>query len=604
MFRFLTKLIHKVLKPKSQLDWELREEGKRLAERSKHYRRLRTRNGLARINAAIDALEEAGAPYNTHPSKNPPVPPVLRVPEFVYETSDKTGYPFVPKIESHKMRFEQDPLFGWIPPDWQFGPSLLDGFSTVPVNAFPRELFPDRPSSLRTQIAQDWWRFQSRLWYETLPQYSGPVGHLRNYVIGSGMSINVTLVEEDEESGGEKRTEQIDAQPVDSDPEKDADRELAQRMRVWLKKFAKRNKLRRKVRQSVLNLFRDGENALRVVRGEEFPGLRIVDTSTIRGPHNEIVGPWSFGVLTRWPREWDEPIAYHLWYSDNSHEDVSPDEMCLARLDTVGSNVKRGVPLAYLIRKQLPQLSRLLDCMALGEAARQSIPYVVQHVQADAAQINESMFSVLTGATTEGEYPEESEIKPGEVQHINKGSEYMPPPSAAATNQGGTNTYRALCEAIAAALNVPAWMVTSTADKENYAASTVTESPLTKLIEQYQCIVTDHFEEIFGYAIDMSGEFPEDWRDHVEIRCKLPPPIARDQDKQVATDISLMHEGLKSPQHVCAAQGLNFAEERELTDQAEKQGWEMQAGAMDEPGEGRNSPDNPKMDHPTREDPE
>ena len=102
----------------------------------------------------------------------------------------------------------------------------------------------------------------------------------------------------------------------------------------------------------------------------------------------------------------------------------------------------------------------------------------------------------------------------------------------------------------------------------------------------------------------MSGEFPEDWRDHVEIRCKLPPPIARDQDKQVATDISLMREGLKSPQHVCAAQGLNFAEERELTDQAEKQGWEMQAGAMDEPGEGRNSPDNPKMDHPTREDPE
>ena len=553
----------------------LRRHITRLAE-------IETRNRITAAVHRLEQLEAQGEPIPRQPAQ--PIPPVnsrpaLR-PVYCYETDNATGYPY-----RQAVRYEQDPLFGWpIDVMADFG---LDLSTAFPVNSFPREMFPDRPSSLRHQIAQDAVRFQSRLWFEQCPQYAGVIGHLINYCVGTGMTVDVVALESEEEDverqeQGEAETETPGAVPdADEEPENPNDA-LAEEIQEYLDGFAKfqQNRLKRRVRQSFLNFFRDGEDALRLFPGAEFPAVRSVDTSTIRGPHNEIYGPWSFGVLTSWPLDWEDVQAYHLWHSDNTHEDVSPIELHLAKLDTTGANVKRGVPLAYKARHLLPQMTRLLTCMAVGEAARQAIPYVQQYQLADKAAVRAATPSALEAYDAmradqlHGLSHAGDEIEPGGVQHISKGLEFIPPPTG--SGQSGVLVYRNLCEALAAAFNVPLWFTTSTADQETEASAIVAESPVGLLITNYQGIVGDHYRETLEAVVDMSGRFPANWRDKAEIHCELPSLPSRDEQEAVNADLSMLDKKLLSPQHFCTRHKLDFDEETDLIAQAEAQGWESQ----------------------------
>ncbi len=574
----------------------LDEQRQRLQERIDAIRELELRNRNAYAASRLEQLQAAGVPFFRDA---PPIaPPMESRPSYhavhVYETDAATGYPFVPSV-----KFEQDPLFGW--PISGLGDWIGDLATQVPVGAFPREMFPDRPSTLRTQIAQDAIRFQSRAWFETIPQYSGPIGHLRNYIVGAGLTIDVVPneTEESEEGGvgyeqGTLPTPQAASGDATAQDDGDADGEaaanpneaLAAEIQKYLDGFAKYrfNRLNRRVWESVLNLFRDGEDCLRLFPGGDFPEIRSVDTSTIRGPHNEINGPWSYGVLTSWPKDFEDVQAYHLWHADNSHEDVSPKTCFLAKLDTTGANVKRGVPLAYKIRKQLPQMAKLLDCMAVGEAARQAIPYIQQYNLADKSAVRMATPSALDAwdaANTEWQNARDragDTIQPGQVQHISRGMEFQDTPQGRA--ESGAMAYRTLCEAIASALNVPLWFVSGTADSENYASSLVSESPVVQLVTHYQQIVTDHYQQVMEAVVDLSGQFPEDWRDKVSIHAELPSPVSRDEDKAVDSDLKLLDKKLISPQHVCTRHKLDFEEETDLIAQAEANGWQAQT-AMD-----------------------
>jgi len=566
---------------------ELDAQRERLRKRLEAIATLEARNANARAASRLEQLQANGVPFHQEaaPAPHQQSRPMLRaVP--VYETDAATGYPFVQAV-----RYEQDPLFGWLDGN-AFGLAGLDLSTDIPVSAFPREMFPERPTTLRTQIAQDAIRFQSRAWFETIPQYSGPIGHLRNYIVGSGLTIDVVAADdgnqepayEQGEATAEKETPG-DAGSQDKEqgqPETNPNDELAEAIQAYLDGFAtfKCNRLHRRLWESVLNLFRDGEDALRLFPGGEYPEIRSVDTSTIRGPHNEITGPWAYGVLTSWPRDFEDVQAYHLWYSDNTHEDVSPQLLHLAKLDTTGANVKRGVPLAYKIRKQLPQMSKLLDCMAIGEAARQAIPYIQQYSMADKAAVKLATpsaieaYDALYGQWNDAQARAAAEIQPGQIQHIGRGMEFQDTPQGRA--ESGAMAYRTLCESVASALNVPLWFVSGTADSENYASSLVSESPVVQLITHYQQIVTDHYTAVLEAAVDLSGQFPADWREKCSIHCELPSPVSRDEDKAVDSDLKLLDKKLISPQHVCIRHKLDFDEETDLIAQAEAEGWQAQ----------------------------
>jgi len=291
---------------KDAQDIGLAEERRKDRANRKKIRKLEIRNRLAWSNSRLEYLDQQGKPFfrpeQGHAPDQVSRPSYSPIP--IYAEPDAGGYPFNPAVyfEKTDKRYEQDPLFGWgINPlvDWS-----MDLGSNVPISAFPREMFPERPSTLRTQIAQDAIRFMSRAWYETMPQYSGCIGHFCDYIVGSGIVFDVVS---------------------------DQDKQLSQDVADYLTTFAtyKWNNLEERVEASALNLFRDGEDSLRLYPDEEFPQIRSVDTSTIRGPHNEINGPWAYGVLTSWPRDYEDVRAYNIWYADNKQEPVSPNVMKL-----------------------------------------------------------------------------------------------------------------------------------------------------------------------------------------------------------------------------------------------------------------------------------
>lgn len=571
--------------PQDPITPEIRTLKKHVTEKTRKRKALQLRNRLAREESLLLMLEGHGRPverdFNRQEQIHRQATKALTVSEPSYSVDPVTGYPFVPSITAwdvkptnpHKTRFEQDPLFGWNGNQFGFGFGELGELSTnVPAGSFPRELFPERPTTLRTQIAQDSMRFQSRVWFETHPQYAGACGHLTNYTIGTGLTFDVVS---------------------------DVDKQLAQEVMDYLQAFAKyrANNLKKRPRQSALNILRDGEDALRLIPGDgEYPELRVIDTSWIRGPHNEITGPWSMGVLTSWPYSYDDVRAYNVWYPNNTQEVIAPETMTLAKAQTIGSNVKRGIPLSYKIRKALPQIANLVDCMAVGEAARQGIPYIQQYAMADKSSVGAAIRSSEISQNNDlygcgygngnngyGYGGDQNLIPPGVVPHINRGQEFIGPPDAPGFAASGTAVYRTLCESCACATNTPIWFWTGSADAENYASSLVSESPVVKEVQTLQEEVCDHYTFILTAAVQMAiaqGRFPVNVLDIVQIHCTLPTPVARNRKDEVETDLKLLDKRLLSPQSLCKRNDLDYQEQQELYAQAEADGWHNQMGVQ------------------------
>jgi len=468
----------------------------------------------------------------------------------------------VPVVRFEQFIGQNDPLFGW-PVGQPLGYITALGQPLVGANSFPRELFPQFPQSLRTQIAQDATRLESRLYYETLEFYKAPLDHLVHYSVGGGLTWDCVSKE---------------------------DESLAQAVSDWLEEWGKRNRLWRLVPESVLNLLRDGETFTRTWDADEYPEATETEASWIRGPHNEIYGPWAMGCLCpQWPKRFDKITAFNLWYPDNTQEQLAPTILTHTKLGA--SNVKRGIPLSYCIRVRLPQIAELMTNMASGEAARQKIAYVRQFALADEQAIRGLAFNQggeYDSGASKYPYPghEEENAEGGaDVPLISEGQEYKEPPTGGTSGASGVLTAKTLSEAIAAALGVPVWFVLASADMENYSSSLVSESPGVQTIQYYQRFVCEHFEQVGRSALTVAivnGLFPVNTLDVVKVHCNLPSPVARNRKDEVATDLTLLAQKLKAPQQVCASDGLDFDEVTELLEEAEAAGWEDQTMALAE----------------------
>jgi hypothetical protein len=424
----------------------------------------------------------------------------------------------------------------------------------IGINSFPRELYPDRPTSLRSPIAHDIVRLESRIFYERSPNYSGLINHLRNFIIGKGMDIKCASLTDDDNT------------------------ELCKDIIDYLEEFAnyKCNKLYKRVYDSVLNYYRDGDDFIRLFPSlTDLPEIRNVDSSTVRGPHQEITGPWSYGILTNWPRDYEEVLAYHVWFSDNSSENVSPYLMKHLKAETIGANVKRGSPLSFKIRKQLEQIINLSDCCAIGESARQSIPYIIQYQLQQAGSVQASINARAIQPTFSSIQPTETNtsIKAGEVRHIGPGKDFKDPPS---TDNTGTWVYEMLCQEIATAIGSPEWLVSGTSNNTNFSSSLVAESPLVKNIEHTQDNVSEYYQDILKSVIEIGmiqGKFPPNTLELVQISCKFPSPISRDKLEDVKSNLLLLNEECLDPQTFCSEHGLDFDKVTKNIAQAKALGW-------------------------------
>ena len=430
--------------------------------------------------------------------------------------------------------------------------------NNVGLASFPREMFPASMQTLRIQLAQDAARWESRIWWETIPVYNGLLGHLQNYIVGEGMTIDVTS---------------------------DTDEVLAQEVNDFIEEFAqyRYNNLYQRVWDAALGLYRDGESFLRLYPTDDLPLLRWIDPGWVRAAHNDTVGPWGMGILTDWPIDHIEPLAYHVWLPDNTHADVSPTQMFHYKLESsVTGNTKRGAPLSYRMRKQLQQISKLTDCLAVGEAARQAVPYIQAFEVADRTAV-QGVISSRTAPpwtmTPTGLRRHGRDIEPGEIQYINAGQKFVEPPEGHADS--GQVAYNVLCQVIANACNVPIWFVSASVVEETAANALTAESPVVRMLIHVQNGLCRHFEAVLKSVVAMGaaqGRFPVDVLDNLNICCTLPTPISRDLQQEMAVYSELTNRGCCSPQTLCQRFSLDFDEQRTLIKEAEAAGWQAVPG--------------------------
>jgi hypothetical protein len=239
----------------------------------------------------------------------------------------------------------------------------------------------------------------------------------------------------------------------------------------------------------------------------------------------------------------------------------------------------------------LPLITELIQAIGVGEAARQSIPFIQQFAKVQGAPGAgtklPSIFDEPVGERGEwlfnGDYQHRHRIEPGVVPQINKGQEVQAPPMGYARQ--GADAFQILCQVGANASNTPVWYWTGSADAENYASSLVSESPVVKLINHIQSIVTEHYQDIQGSAVEYAvakGRFPVDTMMVCEIHCTLPSPVARNRKENQEADLALLDKELIAPQQVCTRHDLDFKEVQDLIKQAKADGWQNAA----EPQEG------------------
>lgn len=412
---------------------------------------------------------------------------------------------------------------------------------------YNRDLYPDRSTSLRTQIQYDKVSNYCRLMYEINPSAQAVIHGLRNYVIGAGLNLKVESTEKDKNNRLVKQVEKL------------------------LEDFCAENNLDDLEDDVYVRYERDGEVFLRIFPQDEEAQLRMIEPNFIRAPHAESHdGLWSFGILTK-SNDFDTPEAYNVCYRAGN-EEVVPAHFIYHLKNNVARNVKRGVPTIYSCINELDGSFRLRDAILQGEKVRNCIAYVRQFALATKSaveQMNEvnktdtiTRFN-QTGDIASARDVQVKKVEPGMVVDIPKGMEFQNPPTSPGT-EFGLEIITASLNVVAACFGVPSWIVTGQADGMSYASSVTAESPFIKTVIRKQRIMKKFWLNVFKDVIEIEeakGNLPEDTLDKVNLLITYPSPVGRSTKEGVEAQLLLVDSKAMSISTLQALNNLDADEE-------------------------------------------
>lgn len=274
---------------------------------------------------------------------------------------------------------------------------------------------------------------------------------------------------------------------------------------------------------------RDGECLLRFFSGPDGQiAMRFVEPSDVSTPPGMAGDPAaSFGILTQ-PDDVETVLAYYI-----GGKRVEADQV-QHRKANVDSNVKRGLPLLYPVRKNLRRAEKLQRNMTVAAEIQTAIAMIRKHgagtgttiaaaveSRADHAVRNES-----TGKTTH-----HKQYAPGTILDASQTTEYEFPAEGIDASRY-VLVLEAELRAIASRLVMPEFMLTSNAANANYSSTMVAEGPAVKYFErlQWDMIVDDR--DVLGRVLDAAvagGRLGQDVRDKIEIHAE--PPRVQTRDK-------------------------------------------------------------------------
>lgn len=239
------------------------------------------------------------------------------------------------------------------------------------------------------------------------------------------------------------------------------------------------------------------------------------------------------------------------------------------RKANVDSNVKRGLPLFYPVRKNLRRVEKLLRNMSAVAEIQSAIALIRRHArgsQAGLQQFAQAQADAVVNGPSRGTSAPLRRYGPGTILDVLADVEYQFPAAGIDASRYVT-VLQAELRAIASRLVMPEFMLTSDASNANYSSTMVAEGPAIKMFERLQQDMLEEDVELLWRvvrgAVD-AGRLPRDVLAAVEIR-GIPPSLAvRDRLRDAEADRILVRAGAMSVQTMSMRHGLDPQREQQL----------------------------------------
>jgi hypothetical protein len=358
------------------------------------------------------------------------------------------------------------------------------------------------------------------------------------------------------------------------DGEKGVDAKAVKETQKWVDEFRKENDWFAHQCEFQLRLDRDGEVFRRKFKDAD--GMLRV----------EFIEPWQvtdppapdanteFGIECE-PGRATKPVAYWVRSAPNVEPERIEAEHIQHIKANVSRNVRRGVPLVWVARKNILRAANSLRNIAakveiaaahcLKKTLPAGTPATAASTFATAGTVQRQ--NTFTGATTYGKtYSPGMEVTTSdavqwEALNLAEGVIEMV--------EGNKEVLRAL----AVAFGQPEFMLTSDASNGNYSSTMVAEGPVVRGFRNGQQIVKEAdgalIEEARNWAVEC-GRLPANSVETIEINIGLPNLVTRDEAKEAEKHRIYKELGIVSPQTISGEIGVDYSQEQANIEEYEK----------------------------------
>ena len=347
-------------------------------------------------------------------------------------------------------------------------------------------------------------------------------------------------------------------------PFEESEHDLAEQVQDCLDRFCEENQWSRRHQEMIRRLDRDGEAFVRFFSDTDgSTRIRFVEPTQVSCPKDyQQDGNHSFGIHA----DSHDVETIHGYWIDGEY--VSSREI-QHRKANVDSNVKRGLPLLFPVRKNFKRIEKLLRNMSIVAEIQSAIALVRKHTGATAESLRRYSQSQSHSATTEtqtGQTLNVQRFTPGTIIDTYGQTDYEFPVAAIDASRY-ILILQAELRAIAARLVIPEFMLTSDASNANYSSTMVAEGPAVRMFERLQYDTISYDLAIFRRVLEneiLHGKLPVDVHRRVRLHA-IPPMLAvRDRLKEAKADEILLKAGVLSAHTMSMRYGLDPGKESKL----------------------------------------
>lgn len=344
----------------------------------------------------------------------------------------------------------------------------------------------------------------------------------------------------------------------------------------------------------VRRYFRDGEVFLRV-----FPAanaVRFID------PQDVVTKDGNEGKAIETARDDVRAITgYKVKMGDDDFVTIPAAEIIHAK-HGVDMNVKRGIPLLWVVLQRLRKYDTWLSDLGTLIKARTAIALIRKHEGSSPGQITAFADSLQTGEKTDAKADQNAtvrlqRIRPGTILDT-QGIDYeFKSPNVDASDL--SNYGRQVMLSIASGVQLAEYMVSADASNNNFASLTVAETvPFERFVWFQKNVFVPAFVDMFNRLLFTAGNGgiqPEDKTTEERIIVE-PAALPVRQFKDTVEGLSLMFvDGIISRQTYAARMGYNWQQERaEIEQEADASVSQGGEHPEQEPTTGGEEPETPE----------